>query len=160
VVEEARPDAGGFEPSLHMAFGAHPCLPEMEDFLHGDDIALHPGQLRQADETPAAVHQPRGTDPRDLHHCQLTAVHPADNDIHPVDNRRVKAQPAELPAPVARRILDHVSDQAKKQFTLSEWFEAQQRCADIFSPVFKLNGPDGLQLNVDVPAGIEAEVLL
>jgi hypothetical protein len=96
----------------------------------------------------AAVHQPRGTDPRDLHHCQLTAVHPADNDIHPVDNRRVKAQPAELPAPVARRILDHVSDQAKKQFTLSEWFEAQQRCADIFSPVFKLNGPDGLQLYV------------
>ena len=87
-------------------------------------------------------------DPRDLHHCRLQAVHPADNDIHPDDDRSVKSRPAQLPAAVAHRILDYVSDQAKKQFTLTEWSDAQQRCADIFSRVYRLTGPDELQLFV------------
>lgn len=95
------------------------------------------------------VHRIRTADPRDLRHCKLTASHPADNDIRLDEDGRSKgAWPAELPAPVARKILDHVSDAAKNLFTLQEWIEAKQTCADIFSPVVKLDGPAGLQLYV------------
>lgn len=50
--------------------------------------------------------------------------------------------------PVAHRILDHVSSIAMTQFTVEDWTEAKQTCSDIFSPVFKLMGPAGLQLYV------------
>ena len=53
-----------------------------------------------------------------------------------------------MPAAVERAILDHVTKVAKDQFTVQEWNEAQQKCADIFPSVFKLIGPGGLQLYV------------
>jgi hypothetical protein len=75
-------------------------------------------------------------------------VHPSDNDIHFEGDRGFTARPAEMPAAIGRNILDHVSRIAKKQFTVPEWAEAQQECADIFPPVFKVTGPEGLQLYV------------
>jgi hypothetical protein len=96
----------------------------------------------------SAPNAPSSADPRDLHHCKLRAIHPTDNDIHFEDDRRFSSRPAKIPLTVSRRILDHVSSIAKKQFTVREWSEAKQRCADIFPPVFKLIGPGGLQLYV------------
>jgi len=87
-------------------------------------------------------------DPRDLRNCRLTAVHPADNDIHRSDDRGFNSVSATLPPLVARNILDHVSELAKKNFTVEDWREGGQGCADIFSPVFALNGPAGLRLYV------------
>lgn len=95
-----------------------------------------------------AVHQRLSDDPRDLHHCKLRASQTADNDIRLEEDRRPKARAATIPEPVARRILDHVSAVAKKQFTVNEWTEAKQTCSDIFSPIFRLIGPAGLQLYV------------
>lgn len=92
--------------------------------------------------------QQRTADPRDLHHCQLRAIHSVDNDIHFDDDHRLRARPAKLPPLVARRILDHVSAQAKLQFTIKEWAENKETCAFIFSPVFIVTGPAGLQLYV------------
>jgi hypothetical protein len=94
------------------------------------------------------VYQRQSADARDLHHCKLRASHPVDNDIRLDQERRSKARPADLPAPVARKILDHVTEVAKNRFTVPEWIEAKQTCADIFSPVVKLIGPAGLQLYV------------
>ena len=50
VIKEAGPDAGRFEAALNMAFGAHAGLAEAEDLLHGDDVALHAGDLGDADD--------------------------------------------------------------------------------------------------------------
>ena len=102
------------------------------------------------------IYQDRARDPRDLHHCRLRASHTADNDIRFTEDRRPKPMPTPLPEPVAHRILDHVSAIAKKQFTEIDWVEARQTCSDIFSPVFRLNGPAALQLYVaprDFPLG-------
>ncbi len=97
----------------------------------------------------AARPSPAKADPRDLHHCKLTAVSTVDNDIRLEEDRpRSKPRSAELPEPVARAILDHVSGIAKKQFTAREWNESKQTCDDIFSPVFELTAPAGLQLYV------------
>jgi hypothetical protein len=95
-----------------------------------------------------AVHQRRSADPRDLHHCKLTASRPPDNDAHLKQGHRSQARPADLPSPVARKILDHVSVAAKKLFTVKEWIESKQSCADIFSPVAELTGPANLRLYV------------
>ena len=62
MVEEARPDARRLEPSLGMALGAHAGLAEVENLLHGDDVALHPGQLGQADQLAATVDQASNLD--------------------------------------------------------------------------------------------------
>jgi hypothetical protein len=108
--------------------------------------------LLQAAALNARVGSPateRGSaDPRDLHRCKLKAVQTTDNDIRLEDDRRSKPRPAEIPGPVARRILDHVSAAAKNQFTPKEWTHAGQKCGDIFSPVFRLVAPAGLQLYV------------
>lgn len=83
-----------------------------------------------------------------LRHCPLSAIHPADNDVHPDDDKRLKAQPAELPAPVARAILERVSKSAMSFFSKAEWAATKASCADTFSPVFRIDGPQGLQLYV------------
>ncbi|HKC01969.1 MAG TPA: hypothetical protein VKC17_01540 [Sphingomicrobium sp.] len=92
--------------------------------------------------------QQRSADPRDLHHCKLRAARTADNDIRLDPDRRLKPRPSELPAPVARRILDHVTQVAKNQFTVKEWIEDQHTCDFVFSPIFRLDAPAGLQLYV------------
>lgn len=118
-------------------------------------ILMLGGSALCARPTPA-IYQDASRDPRDLHHCKLRASQTADNDIRFAEDRRSKPRPAPLPQPVARRILDHVSAIAKEQFTEADWVEARQTCSDIFSPVFKLNGPAGLQLYVaprDFPLG-------
>jgi hypothetical protein len=71
-----------------------------------------------------------------------------DNDIRFDGLRPPVRSLGAVPASVARTILDRVSDVAKKNFTVEEWQEARQTCADIFSPVFKLLGPAGLELYV------------
>lgn len=101
----------------------------------------------RARPTPAVRQGQRG-DPRDLHHCRLRASQTADNDVRLEEDRRSKPTAAALPKPVARRILDHVSSIAMTQFTVKDWTEAKQTCSDIFSPVFRLIGPAGLQLYV------------
>src|SRR5258705_135458 len=85
--------------------------------------------------------QQRSADPRDLHHCKLRAARTADNDIRLDPDRRLKPRPSELPAPVARRILDHVTQVAKNQFTVKEWIEDQHTCDFVFSPIFRLDAP-------------------
>lgn len=67
-------------------------------------------------------------DPRSFHHCILT--------------------PANIPAPVMHVILDSASKQAKNWFTVERWREAGLTCEHVFSPVRKLDAPDGLQLFV------------
>jgi hypothetical protein len=94
-----------------------------------------------------AAHKPLPS-PRDLNHCPLKAIHPADNDIRADEDSRPSDRPAELPPAVADAILDHLSKIAERQFTKKEWAEWSPSCDDIFSPVSKLNGPDGLQLYV------------
>jgi hypothetical protein len=90
----------------------------------------------------------RSADPRDLHHCKLRAVRTADNDIRMEGDRRSKPRPAELPLPIQRKILDHVTEAAKNHFTVKEWTENPLTCDEIFSPVFRLEAPSGLQLYV------------
>lgn len=96
----------------------------------------------------AEVNQSRNVDPRDLHHCNLRAVQPADNDIRSDDAHGLKVRSITLPAPVSRAILDHVSEVAKKQFTREDWAKWKHSCSDIFSAVSKLAGPNGLQIYV------------
>src|SRR6185312_9672774 len=86
--------------------------------------------------------------PRDVHRCRLRAIHPADNDIRPPDETRLKARPAHLPARVASAILDHTSKIAELNFTKKDWTDWRPSCAEIFAPVYDLNGPNGLQLFV------------
>jgi hypothetical protein len=95
-----------------------------------------------------AVGQKLSVDPRDFHHCKLRAVRTTDNDIRLEEDHRSKPQRAEMPEAVTHQILDHVSAVAMDQFTVEEWTEAKQKCGDIFSPVFRLVGPAGLELYV------------
>ena len=97
---------------------------------------------------PAPVDQKPSADPRDLHHCTLTALRPADNDIRFAEGRRATDRSVEMPAAVSRKILDHVSLITKRRFTREEWIESKLTCGEIFAPVFKLGGPDGLNLYV------------
>lgn len=99
--------------------------------------------------TMSPAHHWHKNDPRDVGRCKLRAVHPADNDIRADQDRRLKSdRPVDLPAPVAREILRHVSQAVKNSFSVREWIEAKQSCSDTFSPVFELTGPAGLQLYV------------
>ena len=58
LVDEARPDAGRLETALDNAVAAYPGLPETENLLHGDHLALHSCQLGHADELAPPVGQP------------------------------------------------------------------------------------------------------
>ena len=112
----------------------------------GADVT--PGVTATALRPAPRVDDDRRGDPRDVHQCRLNALHPADNDIRLDGRRRAGDRPAPLPTPVARAILDHVSDIAKKQFTVPEWREPRQTCAEIFAPVLRLDGPEGLEVYV------------
>jgi len=90
----------------------------------------------------------RAVDARDLGHCRLRAVHPADNDIRLDVPAPKDARPVPLPPPVARAILDRATSVARSWFSEEEWRAARRRCGDIFAPILQIDGPDGLALYV------------
>ncbi|MDG2534953.1 hypothetical protein P6144_14935 [Sphingomonas sp. HITSZ_GF] len=102
-------------------------------------------------------------DPRDFRHCRLSAVRTADNDIRLEQDYRSRPVPAPLPRAVADRIRAHVTAIARKNFTEAEWRETRMDCRRVFAPVFRLQGPDGLELYVApraFPLGNEVDYFL
>lgn len=96
---------------------------------------------------PPIDHKP-GSDARELYHCRLKAVHAADNDIRLDRDIRSRPYPTMLPAIVTHKILAHVTNEIKRYFTPDEWRKSRQSCATVFSKIFYVSGPAGLQLYV------------
>ena len=57
LLDEFGSDAGCLELTRDLAFSTQASLTETENFLHGDDLAFHAGEFRQAQQFAATIRQ-------------------------------------------------------------------------------------------------------
>src|SRR6185369_5818513 len=58
LLGEFRANSSGLEVAAYFSVAGDACLPERENFLHGDDVAFHARNLLDARDLALAIRQP------------------------------------------------------------------------------------------------------